>query len=93
VWLHLEVRRAGSPPKDSLDRRHQLDPREGLVEHRHDAERLEVEPVLLLEAPAGDDDAGPRQQLAGFVGEVSPSGFRLEGLTLDEAVAVLARLG
>ncbi|HTE56562.1 MAG TPA: hypothetical protein VK698_37170 [Kofleriaceae bacterium] len=24
---------------------------------------------------------------------VSPSGFRLEGLTLDEAVAVLARLG
>jgi hypothetical protein len=24
---------------------------------------------------------------------VSPSGFRLEGLTLDEAVAVLVRLG
>jgi hypothetical protein len=27
------------------------------------------------------------------VAVVSPSGFRLEGLTLDEAVVVLARLG
>jgi hypothetical protein len=30
---------------------------------------------------------------AGRAVVVSPSGFRLEGLTLDEAVAVLARLG
>jgi hypothetical protein len=28
-----------------------------------------------------------------IVAVVSPSGFRLEGLTLDEAVTVLARLG
>lgn len=33
------------------------------------------------------------ERSSSVVAVVSPSGFRLEGLTLDEAVTVLARLG